>query len=291
MTPLCYNAMFSGCTNLTTVPVLSAITMAEKSCLEMFFGCTSLTSVPNLSAQGLAYKCCASMFYGCTSLITAPELPASTLDNQCYAAMFSGCSNLSYVKCLATDTSADNCLTNWLSGVSSTGTFVKAANTQWPRSASGIPEGWTVENYSQNVSLDGRWEALRDNDDPSSTAFVALFEGDNLDLYIIAWGQHLSGTYSYEDGTIIYDITAGLQAYTDVSINPDTGEMESSSWQAGNLDPTTLTLSDGYDWYSMSDEDLSNLQDFAQFPFVIQDNGTAISSLVGIQDLVFSKMN
>ena len=56
--------------------------------------------------------------------------------------MFVGCSNLSYVKCLATDISATDCLTNWLVRVASTGTFVKAANTQWPISASGIPEGW-----------------------------------------------------------------------------------------------------------------------------------------------------
>ena len=287
----CYQVMFADCTSLSAAPELPATNLASGCYNMMFSGCTKLEEAPELPATTLASNCYWDMFSNCTSLTSAPTLPAATLPSGAYGQMFHGCSNLSFVTCLATDISASDCLYNWLYGVADNGTFVKAANmTDWPRSASGIPESWNVQDASSS-DFDGRWEALRNNDDPTSVAFVALFEGSNLDLYIIAWGQHLSGTYSYEDGTIIYDITAGLQAYTDVSINPDTGEMESSSWQAGNLDPTTLTLSDGYDWYSMSDEDLSNLQDFAQFPFVIQDNGTAISSLVGIQDLVFSKMN
>ncbi len=69
--------------------------------------------------------------------------------------MFVNCTNLNYVKCLATDISADNCTTNWLANVAATGTFVKAATmNDWTvgldanDDVSGIPQGWTVEDYS-----------------------------------------------------------------------------------------------------------------------------------------------
>ena len=88
------------------------------------------------------------MFYLCTLLTTAPVLPATTLVTACYEGMFNGCSSLNYVKCLATETeSGSNDQTNnWLRGVSSSGTFVKDANTTWPSGESGIPSGWTIQN-------------------------------------------------------------------------------------------------------------------------------------------------
>lgn len=288
LAPYCYYGMFNG-TGISAAPELPA-TSLEPHCYDMMFmGCEGLEECPELPATTLAEGCYESMFYGCSSLEAAPDLPAPTLVDYCYNAMFWACYNLNYVKCLATDIEADACTSGWLSDVAQQGIFVKAPNAQWPIGPSGVPQGWTIEDFSQAVSLDGRWEALRDNDDPNSTAAVALFEDNSLDLYIIAYGQHYSGTYSYEDGTIIYNITSGFQAYTDVSYNPDTGEMESSSWQAGNLDASTLRLEDGYEWYSINEEDFE--PDLASFPFVIQDNGTANSSLLGIQDLVFTKVN
>ena len=62
--------------------------------------------------------------------------------------MFTGCSNLNSITMLATDISANDCLTNWMSGVAATGTFTKAASmTTLTEGASGIPSGWTVNNY------------------------------------------------------------------------------------------------------------------------------------------------
>ncbi len=140
-------------------------------------------------------------------------------------------------------------------------------------------------------SLDGRWDALRHENEPGSTAFVALFDGEHLDLYIIAWGQHYLGRYSYADGVITYDIESAQQAYTDVSYDQE-GNMVSHSWAAGNLDPTTLQLGEGYEWYHMNEEDLSGYkEDLAQFSFIRQDNNTATSALFGIDDLVFRKVN
>lgn len=147
----CYNSMFDGCSNLTTAPQLLATTLANPCCSNMFRGCTSLTTVPSnmLPATTLTTSCYYGMFSGCTSLTTAPELLATTLANMCYAYMFDGCTNLNSVTCLATDISASSCLGNWLRGVAASGTFTKAASmNDWRTGNSGIPSGWTVQDYS-----------------------------------------------------------------------------------------------------------------------------------------------
>lgn len=67
--------------------------------------------------------------------------------------MFKGCTKLNSVTCLATDISAEDCTADWLSGVAATGTFTQAAGmTDWTiNSASGIPEGWTVESVGSAI--------------------------------------------------------------------------------------------------------------------------------------------
>lgn len=50
---------------------------------------------------------------------------------------------------LATDISAIDCLNGWLTGVTASGTFIKSVSVETlSEGASGIPNGWTVENYS-----------------------------------------------------------------------------------------------------------------------------------------------
>ena len=129
--------------------VLPATTLAEQCYSSMFSGCTSLTTAPELPATTLANYCYGYMFYICTSLTTAPELPATTLAECCYRYMFDGCSKLNHITMLATNISASNCLSDWVSGVASTGTFIKNPNmTSLPTGTSGIPSGWTVQNYA-----------------------------------------------------------------------------------------------------------------------------------------------
>lgn len=150
LTEVCYNSMFSGCKSLTTAPVLPATSLTDYCYGGMFYGCTSLTTVPSnlLPAITLTSSCYQNMFRNCSSLTVAPELPATTLVDSCYQGMFDGCTKLNYIKCLATDISANTCTSYWVSGVASTGTFVKAADmTGWTTGSSGIPNGWTVENY------------------------------------------------------------------------------------------------------------------------------------------------
>lgn len=126
--------------------ILPATVLVSSCYYYMFTGCEDIILPPELPATTLASNCYDNMFADCTALTTAPELPATTLPDVCYQNMFYGCSSLNYIKCLATDISANNCLYEWTDGVSSTGTFVKDANTTWPTGSSGIPTNWTVVN-------------------------------------------------------------------------------------------------------------------------------------------------
>lgn len=169
----CYRSMFNGCTSLTaatTLPALSvpdtayaamfadtSITTApelpatnlEIACYSnMFRGCTRLTNMPELPATTLAASCYTGMFSACTSLTATTVLPAPTLVNYCYQSMFRRCTNLTEVTCLATDVSATNSTQYWLQNASSTGIFYKDPNmTGWPSGVSGIPTGWTQQDY------------------------------------------------------------------------------------------------------------------------------------------------
>ena len=145
----CYQAMFFGCTNLTTATELPATTLAERCYQNMFKSCTSLTTAPTLPATTLAESCYNRMFYNCISLTTAPELPATTLASSCYYFIFYGCTSLNSITCLATNISAGSCTYNWVNGVAASGTFTKAASmTGWTTGIDGIPSGWTIKNYT-----------------------------------------------------------------------------------------------------------------------------------------------
>lgn len=138
--------MFYGCSSLTEVPDLPATELGDFCCFRMFMACSSLVTAPALPATTLAKGCYADMFWQCSSLTTAPDLPSTLLVERCYENMFADCYSLASIKCLATDITADSCVAFWTQAVASTGTFVKAANTDWPTGSSGIPNGWNVVN-------------------------------------------------------------------------------------------------------------------------------------------------
>jgi len=129
---------------------LFATTLAASCYRDMFSGCTSLSvTQKELPATTLEAYCYCGMFYGCTSLTESPILPTTTLVSYCYYNMFRNCSSLSSVTCLATDISASNCTGSWLVSVASNGTFNKAASmSSWTSGASGIPNGWTVQDVT-----------------------------------------------------------------------------------------------------------------------------------------------
>ena len=145
------------------------------------------------------------------------------------------------------------------------------------------------EKTGDNTSIEGRWDAPRFADNPDDIAFVAIFSGEKLDLYVIPWGQHMVGTYALTDGMVNYNISEAYQAYTDVALDGE-GNIISWSWNAGNLDATTLTLAEGYDWYAMNENDFNSAQqNFGEFEFNV-NGATATSTLVGIPNLTFHKV-
>ena len=142
-----YYGMFQGCSNLRIPPVLASDTVKGFGYSQMFRSCTALQTAPALPATTLKMYCYNYMFAGCYNLVEGPDLPALTLVEGCYNYMFNGCSRLNKLTCLATDISANICVDNWMAGVASTGTFTKNASmTGWPRTGSGIPSGWTVQD-------------------------------------------------------------------------------------------------------------------------------------------------
>ena len=119
LTNYCYEAMFKGCTSLTTAPELPATTLAIYCYDSMFDGCTSLTTAPALPATTLASNCYEAMFWNCTSLRTAPELPATTLAQYCYYLMFENCTSLTTAPELPATTLADTCYSEMFNGCTS----------------------------------------------------------------------------------------------------------------------------------------------------------------------------
>ena len=92
-----------------------------------------------------------SMFSQQFILITAPVIHNKSLGNGCYKNMFNDCVRLQNITCLNTEYN-DEKYNNWVKGVYETGTFTKSENmSAFPSGDSGIPVGWTVQNYQPPV--------------------------------------------------------------------------------------------------------------------------------------------
>ena len=144
----CYQAMFSGCSNLLSAPELPATKLGYAPYRSMFNGCTSLIKAPSiLPAITIGAWAYASMFYGCTSLVNAPELPATKLSEKCYQSMFGGCTSLKTIRCRAKFKSTDATYL-WLDNVSASGTFYGHSKYGYSSGASGIPTTWTFEELT-----------------------------------------------------------------------------------------------------------------------------------------------
>lgn len=157
MTNIVSLMMFGGCHLLESAPILPATKLSDMCYTLMFSSCENLRTAPELPATELKEACYIGMFANCKSLTESPILPAVDLATNCYGGMdmgplgdggmFSGCTSLSRVTCLAGNIS-DEFTSNWLSNVAAQGTFVKAPGVEWPTGDSGIPDGWTVEEYA-----------------------------------------------------------------------------------------------------------------------------------------------
>lgn len=84
-------AMFYGCSTLTTVPDMDTSKVTNMA--YMFFSCSKLTSVPDMDASKVTTT--EDMFYNCSALVTAPVISAGSVTNT--NGMFTGCASLTHV--------------------------------------------------------------------------------------------------------------------------------------------------------------------------------------------------
>lgn len=153
--------------------VLPATTLSDGCYAFMFSSCTNLTRAPHLPATTLSADCYHRMFENCTSLTTAPDLVAAHVVGQSYGGLFDGCTSLNYVRCLATSFDNKQDLGDWLNNVSPTGVFIKGGIVDYPRGASGIPTGWTIDR-EWGV---GDTETLTANDDGGGNYWTTYYNG------------------------------------------------------------------------------------------------------------------
>ena len=125
----CYKKMFYNCSNITNLPALPAVGLADKCYANMFENCTSLGLIEGnglLPAPLLKEECYSCMFKGCTSLKLTDTLryrltlPATVMTKKCYYGMFSGCTSTTVMARLSAATiMAESCFERMFEGCTS----------------------------------------------------------------------------------------------------------------------------------------------------------------------------
>ena len=131
----------------------------------------------------------------------------------------------------------------------------------------------------KTFSLIGRWDCLPEDAQvgQGEQRLTLIFDSTNVDVYIVAWGDHLRGTYTYENDTLYFSFK-----------NEDAWDAQiideySQGWFVGDgaLDPETfyLTYTEEYPyrWYQMDSEvfndDVQWLSDF-EFKFIDENKAS-----------------
>ena len=217
----CCESMFSGCSALTAAPDLPADSLAAYCYKSMFYRCSALAAAPRLDARTLAANCYVSMFQLCSSLTAAPVLPAPKLVDGCYLDMFKDCTKLNAVTCLATDIAANNATLDWLSSVSATGTFVKPPMQSWPTGASGIPSGWTVNDYvavtGVTLKRGGAEAKILDLTTGSTATLTAVVAPDGATDREVSWRSSDDSIATVADG-LVTAVAPGIATVTATSL-------------------------------------------------------------------------
>ncbi len=147
----CYCNMFNRAFNLVKAPSeLPATTLGDACYMNMFYNCGAMTTVMDeLPATTLAASAYSQMFTACSGFTTTPILPAAVITTYGYYRMFYNAKKVNSITCLALDKTAYNANGSFTYGVASSGTFTKHKDmTSWSRGSNGIPNNWTVVDYS-----------------------------------------------------------------------------------------------------------------------------------------------
>ena len=124
------------------------------------------------------------------------------------------------------------------------------------------------DDSKKTVSLNGRWDGVPEGVEvgKGEQRITLIFDGDKVEVYIVAWGDHLKGTYTYADDKLNFSFK--IEDAWDALIVED--DYWGWSMSDGALDPETFELTYTeelpYRWYQMKqdqfDQDVDFLKDF-----------------------------
>ena len=140
------------------------------------------------------------------------------------------------------------------------------------------------DDSNKTFSLDGRWDYLPEESKvgEGEQRLTLIFDGSHVDVYIVAWGDHLKGTYTYENNKLNFSFK-NEDAWDALIVN---GSSRGWSMSDGALDPETfeLTYTDEkpYRWYQMLPEEFSSDMRFlSNFEFRLVDDNKAEGGPMG----------
>lgn len=143
------------------------------------------------------------------------------------------------------------------------------------------------DNSKAKFSLDGRWDGTRKGGGHEFQDMTLIFNGNEVDVYIIAWGDHLKGTFTYQNDSLSFSFE-NKNAYDALMVDG-----ESKAWFIGDgaFDPETLELTYTeeypYRWYVMEPEQFEmDVEFLSSFEFKLTDEKTAVG---GQMELTFVK--
>lgn len=143
------------------------------------------------------------------------------------------------------------------------------------------------DDSNVTVSLDGRWDGTRKGGGHGFQDMTLIFKGNQVDVYIIAWGDHLKGTYTHENDSLYFSFE-NENAFDALIV-----EDGYKGWNAGDgaFDPETLELTSTeeypYQWYVMDEDTFEmDVEFLSSFAFKLVDGKTAVG---GQMELEFKK--
>ena len=129
------------------------------------------------------------------------------------------------------------------------------------------------DDSNKTFSFIGRWDYLPENAQvgQGEQRLTLIFaDSTNVDLYIVAWGDHLKGTYTYENDTLYFSFKR------EDALDALIVQNDSWGWFASDeaLDPETfyLTYTEAlpYRWYQMKPEEFKAAMDLvSKFEFKV----------------------
>jgi hypothetical protein len=142
------------------------------------------------------------------------------------------------------------------------------------------------DDSNKTISLNGRWDGVPEGVEVGigKQRITLIFDGNKVDVYIVAWGDHLKGTYTYENDKLNFSFNNN-DAFDALIINDSYRGWNMSD---GALDPETfeLTYTDElpYRWYKMDEEQFNMDVDFLkEFTFKIIDERKAVGGPMNLE--------